>query len=317
MWQKDICFRLDDGAIEAFSEKMIREKRICETTLHSVLRRARAFEDVFGKPFYEFDVPEILEMYESVNSISVRSLQNMNLFMKEASIFFSSDTRNRFELITKEHLVSCVNTEKRKSFILSKKELYDMIDCLSNYTDKAIALLLFLGAGGRKLREITFCGKDSIKEERGSIVFDTGKRLYLSGEELYIIKAAFEENELCSFENSFVSTPVISFGIYKMRYNTKSTNSNPEDEGDAERRYRFLRRRLCLMSEFLEIPLTPCALQTSGLLWNLKESMERENIPFRRFVKTDKARTLAARYDIKSNFVPQILVDKFLKYFTE
>ena len=311
------CFCLNDKTIEDFSNTILREKRICRTTLHSVLCRARAFEFAFEKPFYEFEIPEILEMYRDVNSISVRSLQNMNLFMKKASDFFSPHGKNSFDLITKDHLLLCLNDGKTDSHILSSQDIRNITDCLSNFTDKAIVLLLFLGAGGRKLREITFCDASCINQQKRIVTFNTGKRLYLSEDELEIIKTALDEDELYSFDPSVPSTPMLSLGIYKMRYNTKSENSNPENEGDAERRYRFLQRRLMLIADFLEIALTPCALQTSGLLWNLKESVVREGMPFRKFVRTDTARALAARYDIRSRFVPQILVDKFSKYFPE
>ena len=83
--QEEGCFCLNDKTIEDFSNTILREKRICRTTLHSVLCRARAFEFAFEKPFYEFEIPEILEMYRDVNSISVRSLQNMNLFFRHSS----------------------------------------------------------------------------------------------------------------------------------------------------------------------------------------------------------------------------------------
>ena len=70
-----------------------------------------------------------------------------------------------------------------------------------------------------------------------------------------------------------------------------------------------------LISEDLGIQLSPGSIQTSGLLHYLKKNVEMSGLSFREYVKTDEARALAKRYDIYSDFAPQMLVDKFEQYF--
>ena len=70
------------------------------------------------------------------------------------------------------------------------------------------------------------------------------------------------------------------------------------------------------MSQDLGIKLTAGGLQASGLLHHIKLCVKEMGLGFREFVKTNEAKELARRYDIKSEeFFSQILADKFGQYF--
>ena len=100
-----------------------------------------------------------------------------------------------------------------------------------------------------------------------------------------------------------------------MRANALSSNSDWNNEGDAERRYRFILRRLTLMSKDLNVKLSPTGLQSSGLLWHLQQGIKETGLTFREYVKTEQAGELARRYDIFSEYYSQILLEKFEQYF--
>ena len=69
------------------------------------------------------------------------------------------------------------------------------------------------------------------------------------------------------------------------------------------------------MSQDLGIKLTAGGLQASGLLHHIKLCVKEMGLGFREFVKTDVCRELAQRYDIRSEFYSQVLVEKFGQYF--
>ena len=101
----------------------------------------------------------------------------------------------------------------------------------------------------------------------------------------------------------------------EVRFNALSDNSNYNDEQSVERRYRFVQRRLHLISNDLGVKLTSGGIQSSGLLWHIQQGVKETGLTFREFVKIKRATELARRYDIWSEYYSQILLEKFEQYF--
>lgn len=307
--------------IEAFLTEYKRSKVIIETTTRAVLNRAVGFEKKFGKPFYEFTTDEALEMYESAHAVSVVSLQNTNLLLKNASRWFCHNKGktidNAYEKITKDILETVIDTEKQRSMILSRDDIEEIKGNLLNYTDKAIIEALFLGFGSLWLRELSFFTMSQVDTSDYTIYFKTGKSIPIDKETYELFKAACDEEELISFGSTARVAKVDSYGIYKLRANALTTNPDWDNEGDMERRYRFLLRRLALISKDLGVKVAPTGLQSSGLLWHLQQGIKETGMTFREFVKTEAAVELARRYDILTAFQSQVLVQKYEQYFKE
>lgn len=301
--------------IETFLDEYKRSKVIIETTTRAILNRAVGFEKRFGKPFYEFTTNEALEMYESAHAVSVVSLQNTNLLLKNASRWFCYKQGRAidsvYEKITKDMLETVVDTDKQKSLILSREDVDDIKANLLNYTDKAIIEALFLGFGSLWLRELSFFQISQVDTSDYTVYFKTGKSIPTDKETYELFKAACEEDELISFGSTARVARVVSHGIYKVRANALSSNSDWNSEADLERRYRFLLRRVALISKDLGVKISPTGLQSSGLLWHLQQGMKETGLTFREFVKTNIAGELAKRYDIMSDLYAQILLEKF------
>lgn len=306
--------------VEEFIQDYRRSKIIIETTVRATINRAVEFEAKFGKPFYQFTTEEALKMYKSVHAISVVSLQNNNLVLKHATRWFAhqynKEVGNTYEEMTKEMLDTVVDVEKKASLIFSKEDVEDIIDQLLNWTDRCIVWLLFYGVGGHLLKELTFMKWDQVSRHELKIYFKNGKVIDITEQDYEMLKKGFEEDELISFGSTTRIAKVRSLGLYKARCNSLSDNDNPDSKEDSERRYRWVQRRLILISKDLGIRLTSNSLQSSGLLWHLQRGVEETEMEFREFVKTKQAQMLARRYDILSeDFYGQILLEKFLVYF--
>jgi hypothetical protein len=148
-----------------------------------------------------------------------------------------------------------------------------------------------------------------------ALYFRTGKIVPVTDGVCDMLMEAFAEDELASFGSTARVSKVTGAGLYKIRCNVLSENANPNDKSDVERRYRWTQRRLILMSQDLGIKLTAGGLQASGLLHHIKLCVKEMGLGFREFVKTDVCRELAQRYDIRSEFYSQVLVEKFGQYF--
>ena len=311
-----ICLFTTTAQIEEFLSEYRRSRVIIETSVRAILKRAVEWEKQYNKAFYDFDKEEALDMFKSAHAISVVSLQNANLTLKHASRYFQQCAgANVYEKIGKYDLEECVDVSKRDGLILSREDLTNIQNDLLNATDKGILEMLFLGAGGNWLKELTFFDMDQISKKDGVVYFRTGKAIPITDTQYEMIKAACEETELISFGNTMRISKVQSEAFYKVRCNALSTNSDPGNEQDAERRFRYIQRRLYLISKDLGVKLTSGGIQSSGLLWHLKNDVIESGLTFREYVKTERAKGLARRYDIMSEFYSQILVDKFEKFF--
>lgn len=305
--------------VEKFLEEYKHSRVIIESTIRAILNRALEFERKFQKPFYMFDTEEVVKMYKATHAISDKTLQNTNLTLKHASRWIVDakklDIKSAYEDVTKEIIQGCVDTKKKDSLILTKDDLVDIQGELLNWTDKGILTMLFLGAGSNWLKELTFFDMSQASRKDGLIYFRTGKVIPITEEDYELIKNACAEEELISFGETSRISRVQSHGFFKQRFNALSDNGDPNDEQDLERRFRFIQRRLLLISKDLGTRLTSGGLQTSGLLHHLKQGVEESGMTFREYVKTSEAKELARRYDILSDLYGQILIEKFEGYF--
>ncbi len=302
--------------VESFLEEYKRSRVIIEGTVRASLNRALEFERKFQKPFYDFTVDEILEMYRSMHAISDRSLQNTNLTLKHAARWIKGlDAKSSYESVTKDLILGCVDTKRKKNMVLTKDDLTEIQGELLNWTDKGILQMLFLGAGSNWLKELTFFDMSQVSRKDGVVYFRTGKTIPITEEDYVLIKNACDEEELISFGETSRVSKVKSDGFYKQRFNALSANDDPTDEQDLERRFRFCQRRLLLISKDIGVQLTSGGIQTGGLLHHLRQGVEESGLTFREYVKTKEAKDLARRYDILSELYGQMLVDKFEEYF--
>lgn len=305
--------------VESFLNEYKRSRVIIEGTVRASLNRALEFERKFHKPFYEFTADEILEMYKSTHAISDRSLQNTNLTLKHAARWMIDkdglNVKSPYEDVTKELILTCVDTKRKKNMVLTKDDLEEIQSDLLNWTDKGILQMLFLGAGGNWLKELTFFSMSQVSRKDGFVYMKTGKIIPITEDDYELIRKACNEEELMSFGETSRISKVESYGFFKRRFNSLSASDDPNDEQDLERRFRFIQRRLLLISKDLGVQLTSGGLQTSGLLHHLKQGVEESDLTFREYVKTSEAKELARRYDIMSELYVQILVDKFEEYF--
>lgn len=307
--------------VESFLNEYKRSRVIIEATVRASLNRALEFEKRFQKPFYEFTVDEILEMYKSMHAISDRSLQNINLTLKHAARWMADknglNVKSVYEEVTKELILNCVDTKKKKNMLLTKDDLVKIQNELLNWTDKAILTLLFEGVGGYMLKELMFMDWDQVSRKDLKVYFRSGKVINITSEEYELLRNAFQEEELISFGTTSRVSKVKSLGIYKSRFNSLSDNDDITDLADVDRRYRFCQRRLILISKDLGINITSGSIQESGFLHYIKEGMQKSGLDFLQYIKTEECKYLARRYDLYTNLYVQIVKEKFLQYFQE
>lgn len=308
-----------EANVEEFLKEYRRSRVIIETSVRAVLNRALEYERIFDKSFYEFTKEEIIKMYAEAHTRSVRSLSNWNLILKHASLWFLDKQLkpldNQYNYITKEDLEKCIDINVIDKMMISKDQLDMMQAELINKTDQAILELLFLGVTGWWMRELTYLTPEQVSHNDMCIYFKTGKIVPIDERAYDILQDAFEETELASYNATSKVSKVQGNGIYKARFNSIHDNNNSKDEKDAERRARWLQRRIMIMSEYLDVPLTPKTLSASGLWYYSHLEMQKMDIEdFKVYIFTNEGRKLANRYGFDSDYYANILIDKYRKY---
>lgn len=305
-----------ESKIEGFITEYTRSRVVAETSVRAILRRAVEWENKFDKAFYDFDKEEALEMFKSAHAISVVSLQNANLTLKHAARYFQNKVGgNVYEGIGKYDLEVCVDNDKKSGLIFTKEEIEDIQGQLLNWVDKCILFLLFEGVGGEWLKELTFMDGDQVSRKDLKIYFRNGKVIDITPEEYEMLRRGLQEDETISFGTTMRVAKVVSHGIYKERMNALSANDDITDVKAIEKRYRWVQRRIMLIAKNFDIKMTSSSLGDSGLLHYIKFGIQESGLEFLEYIKTEDAQRLAWRYGIKSQLYPQILKDKFFKYF--
>ncbi len=308
-----------EANVEEFLKEYKRSRVIIETSVRAVLNRALEYERIFDKSFYEFTKEEIIKMYAEAHTRSVRSLSNWNLILKHASLWFLDKQLkpldNQYNYITKEDLEKCIDINVIDKMMINKDQLDMMQAELINKTDQAILELLFLGVTGWWMHELTYLTPEQVSHNDMCIYFKTGKIVPIDERAYDILQDAFEETELASYNATSKVSKVQGNGIYKARFNSIHDNNNPKDEKDAERRARWLQRRIMIMSEYLDVPLTPKTLSASGLWYYSHLEMQKMDIEdFKVYIFTNEGRKLANRYGFDSDYYANILIDKYRNY---
>ena len=307
-----------ESQVEEFLREYFRSRVVSATMVRAVMKRALDNEAVFKKPFYEFSKENILKMYTAANVKSNRTLQNWNLTLKHASLWFlqqqGKELKSQYDLITREDLDTCIDEETLNQMLISKQQLYTIIDDLHNDTDKAILLMLFLGLGGDSLKELTFFTEQQLSRGDHCVYFKNGKVISITDKEYDIIIDGCRETELMSYSEEMRVVRVSGTGIFKYRSNTVNSNDNPNNPDDVRRRFRFIHRRINLVSEYLGIPMTPKSINASGLWHSIQEDMKQLDMSdLREYLATDNGRAVCWKYGFMGEHYAATVLDKFRK----
>ena len=308
-----------------FLEEYKRSRIIIEGTVKATLVRALAFEEKFNKPFYRFSLDEILEMYKSISSMSERALVNANTALKHASQWFldqnDENLASEYDKVTKTLLKDCID----------KEELDEIISILPNSSDRAIIKMLFLGVGGHMLKELTFLNIPQTEPYSGTITLNTGKVIPISEEDFDLLKAGCAEEELLviqknnkdkmlgksNFSHKTRIISVKSLGLTKIRFNTILDSTDIDSTEDLSRRYRYIYRRLRIISEWVGKNLTASGLKGSGLVYCMREAAKESGTSIRKYITSPEGTNLLRRYEYTSQDVYWDVLNKFKKYLNE
>lgn len=306
--------------ITDFLNEYLRSRIVIDTSLKAIINRALNNEERFEKAFYCFTKEEILKMYTDAHTRSIRSLSNWNKILRDASVWIlekeCKPLSNAYDEITKKDLTACIDEDKTDKLMITREQLNIMQAELINKTDIALLELMFRGVtGGDWMRELTYLEPEQVSRKELCIYFKNGKVVPIDERTYDILQDAFEETEMVAYTAMMRVSQVSGRSIYKSRFNTVHSNDNIKDSDDAERRFRWAQRRLYIISEYLDVSLTPKSLNASGFWYESHVEMAELGIEnFRDYLKTENGKKLAYRFGFTTSNYIGVIVDKFRKY---
>lgn len=284
---------------ESFIKDYMRSRVVAQTSLYSLFRKTEPYEEKFNKDCSKFTKAEILNMYTEFQAKSVHVLLNYNVILKAycayKKYYHGMETDAAYEEITTDMLKPCVSKDKNK--ILSREEINEIEDQLYNWTDKAILECLFEGLSGNSMRDLVGISEEMIDHKTKQLIFPDGRIFDLTDRLYKFLIKAFEETEYLCYGKTLRVKKLIGDGkLYKERDNAHAMDSN-------DKFFRWVYRKVTNFRNHVGIPeLTMKNIESSGLLYYLKEGVEKTQLGLKEFLSTEMGDKIMRKYGFTSEF---------------
>lgn len=152
------------------------------TFFPGIFRISQKAEEALGKDLMDFDLDEIIEMYKIFDIASINRLRNIHCIYNQYASWclrehLITGCQNHFDEVTEIILESCINKAKRDNSFITRKELTEMENELSNANDIALLECLFAGIKGQDLIEIRELKISDFDREKLVVNLCTGRTL--------------------------------------------------------------------------------------------------------------------------------------------
>ena len=272
------------------------------------------FERRLDKDLCNFTVYEIIDVYKTLNLISIESLSVLNSHLSLYTQWclcqnLVSDCQNHYAEMDRETLLGCINTAIFKKTIITRETLYQWMDNLVNPSDAFIMLALFEGISGEN-----YCELANLKMSD----FDGNKVKLCTGRELTVSSKLVDLAEKSNRETKYYAVGsakgrTLNFLdenlIIKNVYNSKS--DTPYDKG--KRIYHRMKRNFTALG--VEKYMKPRALLDSGKIDYINRRSEELGITARDFIFTKEyADEVKSRFGFDLNHFKFNFIDKYKEY---
>lgn len=291
---------------EEFIKEYMTVRVVAKTSLYSLFKKVKTYEDRYNKDCSEFSEEEILQMYEGFQARSKFTVLNYNVILKAYCAWINYNEgkadENSYNNITADMIAQLIPKDANK--LLSRDEIDDIEDQLYNYMDRAIIELLFIGVAGKNMEDLYSVSAECVK---GDVLVVNGKEFPMTDRLKKILPKAFAETEIMSYGESLRVVQVNGKGrIYKERSNARGVDSE-------DARFRYFYRKIQLYRQYLDIPgLTMKNIAASGLWHYLQLGMEATGLDLRGYLRTEQGKNLAMRYGFTEDYYVDHVCAKYM-----
>ena len=272
-----------------FKQKYIKEKStISENFTRNIFNKADDLEKFYNKDICNFTLSEIKNLLLTLNSTSVEYLRVVTSVLRSYTEYMMSnnlsiDNLNHYDSVDTEVLMSCVNKQSIKNKYISRKQLESYINDLPDPSDAWCMLAIYEGIKGDNFSNVTL-SKGIFDYENNTIELYDGS-VFKPSDKLFDIAVESYETYVYEGLKKLGSNNMRLTGeeIFKVRDNVMFFYDEPK------KAYNRLLTRVRLIKNYLDVStITIPRLQISGMVYQFKCIMERENKTYDELFDTDE-----------------------------
>lgn len=249
----------------------------------ALFAKSEAIEETYGKDLYNFSKKEIMSLYKYFDSKSFDFLRvtNFNLIkyiqwaLQEALII---DGQNHYAELTAEEISGCVNKFGLDESIITKAQLFEILNRIVSARDQFILLALFEGIKGMNYCEIINANINDINGNK--MTLSTGRTVEVSKDLVRIATDAAKEEKYISPGGREYRL----YGDYGAIYKYTKDNSTEEDK---IRRFPKACRNL-LNALGVSQYVTINSIFTSGLIDKINQFADQNNTSAEEVLRNEK-----------------------------
>lgn len=169
----------------------------------ALFKIAKDLEKVYEKDIYDFNQSELEILLMSISSPTVSSLQAVKSIMDKYLLNAVDEKRSRYSVsptlsIKRGKLKDLIFKDAQEKRLCTKKELYEAIDSIANYQDKALLICIWNGFYNKGYQMIRDAKKDCVNFDNRTISMinsETGEEITirLDDYDITVLKLAIEE----------------------------------------------------------------------------------------------------------------------------
>ena len=284
---------------EGFIKDYLRSRVVAKTSLYSLFRKVEPYEEKLNKDCSEFTKDEIITMYEEFKAKSVYVLLNYNTILKAycawLKYYHNFHAEISYEEINSDVMKPLVIENPNKT--ISREDITDIEDQLYNWTDRAILECLWEGLAGNSMRDLVGVESNMIDHTTKQLHLPDGRVFDLTDKLYMLLMKAFEEKEYMCYGSSLKIKKLIGIGkLYKERDNAHAMDSD-------DKFFRWVYRKVMNYRNHVGISgLTMKNITTSGMVYYLRQGMEKTGLGLREFLSTEDGAKLMDKYNYSSQF---------------
>lgn len=250
-------------------------------------KKVEPFENMYKKDVCNFTTSEISDMYKFLNFTSINTLKNFNCQLSIYARWAVSqglviDNQDHFQMFDTEALLKLINPILSKKKIMTRKEVLDYINQLSNPRDQYFLLGIFeFGAGPKNYNALFKAKMFDINKENKTIHYDNCV-LNISDDLLNICHECLETDAYC-YENTHNSSKSFK-KLYDVGNICKSFRLDPTDKSINRNVYNSIIKSLKYLD--LEHIVSPKDLENSGKLHMIKTNANKLKISVEEYLYT-------------------------------
>ena len=303
---------------EEIKKRYITEKESTTCTPKDYLTRqfnkTEEFEVRLDKDLNSFTIYEIIDLYKTLNFVSIESLTVLNSHFVLYTDWclrhnIVPDCQNHFMEITPDTLHNCVNTIALKKSIVTRETLYGWFNELENPSDAFVMLALFEGIKGKEFCEIVNLRMSDFFGDKVKLC--TGRELIVSNKLVELARKTDETLEYYAVKAGSVRTsPLLDEGYIIKNY------SNCESSASDFYRGRRIYNKLLRSFEYLGVAewMKPNSLTESGKIEYINTRSKELGISGKEFIYSEYASEIEQKYDYNMQRLRAPYYKKFGEY---